>query len=734
MKRRIVLVLVLGALTVLLACCDAVRTVSLEYRLFVRVPGADIQKAPKDSGGWSFRHVVEGPVERKTQMRSQWYLAYQHSGRRKILWHFPLTVPWRAARGLVPELADACKDSLGAWPQLIEPSLIFNKSTAKVPQPSAAPPDGKGVPVVQLTDGPCTLFPWKEKGGYLDPVWHLDDEHSQLASARERVRQKFGYHENGIRIGILDTGFDARHVARPKHLAAGANLGEQVDADAMQALRPEYDKSDPQVLRGRATPGQSLGSHGMGSLGLLAARPIKLVDTAKGKPRVPMANGSGAVVEYGAAPDAEIVPVRIAPWVASLSTANVAYGIDYASRRRQCDVISMSNGGSPSMMWADAVNAAYDRGTAIFAATGDYFAWPAPGRLGRMSIVIPPLPIPPSSTVYPAGFRRVMAVAGVTASEKSYALTDWPLWFKNIFKRSNLSPHILMRGSYGADGVRRSLWDGSLSDERTKTDKAMVRRNNELRANPICAYTHAVPWLTAGKVGDRGAINQISLDGAGTSSSAPQAAAAAAHWLAMHRKEIEQADHWHDWQKAEAVYVAMVLSAQRDDPTESKPENQSPSPFKGAGVLRAASMLDITFAKAKSIQGETLSWPHNSPGSCRGGTESKPITDGDYGVPRDFYDAERSYYGSVINGVRQEVNRSGDRAEFRSAIHADREAALKQCYFNMLLLDKWQNGRNPLKPTAKGRYSLKQLLFNTWHHEPQLDREASNLARKATPQ
>ena len=98
----------------------------------------------------------------------------------------------------------------------------------------------------------------------------------------------------------------------------------------------------------------------------------------------------------GGAPYARVVPVRVAPWVFSASTGELAYGIDYASRVKGCDVITMSHGGSPTQAWVDAVNAAYERGTAIFAAESDFF-----------SVMPDPFPprgiILPASPVYPAG-------------------------------------------------------------------------------------------------------------------------------------------------------------------------------------------------------------------------------------------------------------------------------------------------------------------------------------------
>jgi subtilisin family serine protease len=99
--------------------------------------------------------------------------------------------------------------------------------------------------------------------------------------------------------------------------------------------------------------------------------------------------------------------------VFSIGTAELAYGIDYASRVRHADVITISHGGAPTQAWVDAVNAAYERGTAMFAAEGDFFS-AMPDPLPPNGIIIS------ASPMYPAAFRRVLGVTGVTADYHSY--------------------------------------------------------------------------------------------------------------------------------------------------------------------------------------------------------------------------------------------------------------------------------------------------------------------------
>ncbi|MEO5716769.1 MAG: S8/S53 family peptidase [Luteolibacter sp.] len=411
-----------------------------------------------------------------------------------------------------------------------------------------------------------------------------------------------------IRIGILDTGFDGRHLGIPAH------LDDDPRGDAMLALRPEFDSCDQACQTGPLGPtrsGLTLGSgHGTGTIGVLAGKKIRIAENTKGV--------QSGVFELGAAPDATIIPVRIAPGPASLSTANLAYGIDYASRIKGCDVLSLSHGGSASMMWTDTVNAAYDRGTAIFAATGDYFPIPpyiAPvSWLNRTGIIVP------SSTVYPAACRRVMGVAGVTETGKTYARPDYPRYWFNFFKPSQFTTGSFMRGSYGADGVRRSYINARESREDRNTDYVQTRRYNDLRANPISAYSPGIPWLHAAENENNTPSTVIDLDGAGTSAATPQAAAAAAHWLACHRKEIEADGGWNDWRKAESTYLAMTLSASRLNADTPVKENQKPNVYLGCGTLKAKNMLDISYQKALSIKGETLRAPYD--GLTKGGGKS----------------------------------------------------------------------------------------------------------------
>ncbi|MFO1486506.1 MAG: S8/S53 family peptidase [Verrucomicrobiaceae bacterium] len=723
------------------------KSLSMEQRIFIRVPcalpaseEARVVASSEHkvlSTGWRFKHVIEAPTTDKG-VPVQWYVAwYDGDDRHDRDVIKGLLPPWKRVRAMAVEIAEAAHEALGVYPQLIEPGLVFNKDVAGVKGEHLK--EGRmpihKLPKAQVGALPDPLWPSVKKKGFFDPVWHLDEKHSQLAHARDMVRTERGDAGSRIKIGILDNGFDDRHVAWPAHVE------DELAGDAIQALLPEFTVCDQGCQMRRTTPGKSLGSHGTGAIGILAGRKVMLVEKPGSKGKV-WCDASGT--EFGAAPDAKIVTVRVAPEMLSLSTANFAYGLDYASRVKKCDVLSMSHGGSPSQMWADAVNAAYDRGTAMFSATGDYFCFPLiPGRVNRLSMTgLLALP-PPSSTVYPAAFRRVMGVAGVTAGRNgtaSYALTDRVRWLPRFWKIFDMD--YWMRGSYGGDAVRRSLTDASLHGEREKTDPPMQRRHNELRANPISAYAPAIPWMVVGGEKDTERPVTLDLDGGGTSSATPQAAAAAAHWLAYHKNTIPESE-WRTWRKAEAVYAAMVYSAlrpwEKPEKDGGKPrECQAPDPFLGAGILKACDMLEVTYEKAKSLRGTTLAFPHAGPAASE---EAITEEEASKGMPRDYYDGERSYYRSVISPVRREEVRGRHRAEIREGRFSgeqQRGDAYDQLFFNMLLVEQWQLGMSPIKKDYEKCYPRKGFLGRLAgvigvgpKNESDLCKEAAELSKKA---
>ncbi|HEY5785963.1 MAG TPA: S8 family serine peptidase [Microlunatus sp.] len=234
-------------------------------------------------------------------------------------------------------------------------------------------------------------------------AWHLDDTYTRLRAARARV----AFSDPRTRIAHIDTGYYPRHETTPAHLARHLERNFAHDGPPDSAADP-----NPDLLLDNS-------GHGTGTIGILAGN------------RVAAAGDD----HLGGAPDAEILPLRIADRVVLFTTSALAQAVTYATDQR-CDVISLSMGGLPSRAWAEAVDNAYEHGVVFCAAAGNHIS------------------VSPSGTVYPARFPRVLSVCGVMANHTPYtgltgtalqgnsgpksamdhALSaytpniDWPLW------------------------------------------------------------------------------------------------------------------------------------------------------------------------------------------------------------------------------------------------------------------------------------------------------------------
>ena len=105
---------------------------------------------------------------------------------------------------------------------------------------------------------------------------------------------------------------------------------------------------------------------------------------------------------WAGAPDAAVVPIRVANGVVLLRTRSFVKALAYATKIG-CQVATMSMGGLPSKAWAEAVDRAYDAGLCLCAASGNHLGFSPPARL-----------------VYPARYDRVIAVCGVMANHEPY--------------------------------------------------------------------------------------------------------------------------------------------------------------------------------------------------------------------------------------------------------------------------------------------------------------------------
>ncbi len=668
-------------------------SVRLRQTVLVKVPiGQPL--AGCRSQGWEFRHVLQAP---KTGGRQgEWYVAWNDDD--------PITsnrasAYWRAIFSRAPKIADAVRGGFGVYPLLIEPNLSFKtvppKKQIKVEEGQRVPSkfgDGVrlvvGAPHMKVWPDGRQTDPDDARKFIIDPMWHFDAAHSEIAQAQ----QHFEHPGEGVRIGHLDNGLDARHPASPLKLERGdwqANVVGLLEY-AQEAAR-QRARHEPVTAPKPVPPELAGGSHGMGTSGILAGGWVQM-----DKQEVP----GGRVKSYdgwlGGAPYAHVVPVKIAPWVFSLGTGELAYGIDYASRVRGCDVITISHGGAPTQAWVDAVNAAYERGTAMFAAESDFFSLAFNPFQPRGFIV-------PASPVYPAAFRRVVGVTGVTSDRQSYARNS----FARVLAHLGAWKQWAFRGSYGADGTNTSLLRPM-----SKPDTSESKRLGNLRAHPIAAYAPNVPWITLRKNGDKLVADGVDLDGSGTSAATPQVAAAAALWLQAHRAELVRAGWWSDWHKAEAVYHALLKSADRGD-------RHAADRYLGAGMLKADRALKVSVAEIASAP---------RPRTFKKGTHPPPESLYFGKAPNDYFDGGRSVWGLL--GLQSGRNvPGGNRAKLRENLTPapTQFLAMQRLYYNLLLLRDWHNGAVPVRD---GR---KKTLFTRSHDETRYWNLAARLAANSTP-
>lgn len=302
--------------------------------------------------------------------------------------------------------------------------------------------------------------------------WFLD--HSRLREARTRVAERI---DSTFRITVahLDTGYNPKHVGLPRGLLWGRGIDFTVDP-------PGKDVSDPGVPE----PVLSSPGHGTGTACLLAGGHCSITGE-----------------DLGGVPFADILPVRISEHVWHLWTSVIPKGIRYAIEQG-AQVINLCHGGLPTRSWADAVNAAYEAGVVICAATGDNFGG-----------------LPYRWVVWPARYPQVIGVAGVTYAQTPYFDASYGVG--------------TLEGNFGPTGDM---------------------------GNVIAAYTPNVPWarcrLTVdGQLGGY-VTDGYDLDGGGTSGSTPQVAAAAALYMQYWWPTLQSMP---GWQRVEVVRAALKASA-----------------------------------------------------------------------------------------------------------------------------------------------------------------------------
>ncbi|HKR67129.1 MAG TPA: S8 family serine peptidase [Thermoanaerobaculia bacterium] len=326
---------------------------------------------------------------------------------------------------------------------------------------------------------------------------------------------------NIVRIAHLDTGY---------YKTNDTITPPNFDFDLSQSMIPNDNCGETGI---DCYQGGLPNGHGPETLSVLAGGKVKFAG----------GNGYPAYEDYiGGAPLAQVFTYRVSPSVILIWPMYVAGGI-FNAVDNKADVISMSMGGAPSYFLRDAVNEAYANGVPMFFAAADFL---------RLPIPFIPIEIPPHTMVYPARFSTATPVSGMTAGSRSYGLN--PSWFLSVFRGDAFS--WIMRGSYGPAHL--------MSDR---------------------ALTTYSPNITSRHGTSAFVPNQIQFSFAGTSAATPQAAAAAALWLQMHRNEFTE-DEWRSWVKAQAAYDALVKSA-------DLPNVPHATEYFGAGIVKANRALDV---------------------------------------------------------------------------------------------------------------------------------------------
>ena len=230
--------------------------------------------------------------------------------------------------------------------------------------------------------------------------------------------------------------------------------------------------------------------------------------------------------DIGGAPDAEVVPVRIGPSVIHFYSSAMAEGMDYA----------LGPSGDPANP-----NPANKCDVVTISHGGlPSQSWAdAVNNLYEAGVVIVAASgdnyseLPTHLVVYPSAFNRVVTAVGATYDKTPYVTN----------KVGEL------QGSWGPDDVMKKA---------------------------IAGYTPNVAWMLFQTT------DGFDMDGAGTSSSTPQIAAACALWIQIYGKNYAAG-----WQRVEACRLALFRSA---DP------GYGSATYLGNGILDVPKMLDPALA------------------------------------------------------------------------------------------------------------------------------------------
>lgn len=342
--------------------------------------------------------------------------------------------------------------------------------------------------------------------------WHLEDAFSELKSARQLVMEDTTL-EKKIRIAHIDTGYVPAHITTPEFVLRGL---------AVSFVKGERRNPGIDIIRNQQLGLFEQDGHGLGTLAILAGGKIEKHESY-----------GGFEGYLGAAPFAEVIPIRISDTVALFSTKAFALAIEYALDQG-CEVVTMSMAGLPSRKWARAVDKAYERGVTIVSAAGNNW------RKGLMRIA-------PNTTLYPARYQRVIAATGACINHEPYDfdINSWIVGAKPAIGEN-------MQGNWGPDSCMDTA---------------------------IAAYTPNLPWAMLDQP------YPFSRSGGGTSAATPQVAAAVALWIVKHREELKRRGYSGTWKQVEAVRQALFRTADKSYIGYHK--------YYGQGILKARKALEF---------------------------------------------------------------------------------------------------------------------------------------------
>jgi len=324
-----------------------------------------LMQSPIAAGGIGFEweEVFRGPLSIAALEDSQettWLLAQPEAGHPELQgWDWAHLLRRSLPEDLVAAgaIVDLAPNLVPVPPQVALPDLGYDELEGRSGPPR---PD---LNCVSTPQDPA----WPVGSGV---AWHLRDDYTQLARARQRSRPEPGGRR--VRIGHVDTGYSPDHSTCPRHMRR--DLG-------FNFWRNNSDTTD--------NNGGLFQGHGTRTLSVLAGNRV----------RVP-----GFDDDLGGAPDAEIVPI-VADGSVIISNINLAHwarAVEHALLR-ECDVVSISAGG----LWVDggvierALQEVERRGVVVVAAAGNRFCGP-----GDM--------------VWPARYPTVVAVTGAMADHEPY--------------------------------------------------------------------------------------------------------------------------------------------------------------------------------------------------------------------------------------------------------------------------------------------------------------------------